>query len=72
MNASDAMRHGTLGPGMRAHRRKLDEEQVRSIVLRRRAGEDAASLAAEFGVCAEYPDQLARGKHWAEVVSAIG
>jgi hypothetical protein len=63
-NAQDAIRHGTLGKGMRAHRRKLSEVQVREICARYTAGESGRALAAEFGVHAYYPSQLVRGKTW--------
>ena len=58
-NAADAIRHGTRGPGERARRLKLSDEQVRNMVQRLRDGEDTRSLAAEFGVSRYYPRQLA-------------
>ncbi|MEN7529328.1 HNH endonuclease [Cupriavidus sp. DL-D2] len=63
-NAADAIRHGTIGPGMLAHRRKLTDDQVREIVQRHRAGESGASIARAYGVSEAYPAQLARGKCW--------
>ncbi|MGK5049619.1 HNH endonuclease [Janthinobacterium sp. GB4P2] len=66
-NAADAMRHGTVGPGMKARRRKLNEDQVRQIRRRFQAGEMGAVLAREYGVCESYPSQLSRGVHWAHL-----
>ena len=63
-NAQDAIRHGTLGKGMRARRRKLTEAQVRDIRSRLEAGETDQALAAEFGVSRYYPNQLLARKHW--------
>ncbi|KEH09286.1 hypothetical protein GY15_31630 [Delftia sp. 670] len=63
-NAQDAIRHGTFGKGMRAHRRKLTDKQVLEICARYTAGEPGRALAAEFGVHAYYPSQLVRGKTW--------
>ena len=68
-NAQDAVRHGTIGPGMRAHRRRLNEEQVREIRQRIQAGEVGSALALEFGVSAAYPMQLAQGKCWASLAA---
>lgn len=64
-NAADAIRHGTLGKGMKAHRRKLNEAQVAEIRLRLIQGESDHELAKEFGVGRYYPNQLLAGKHWA-------
>lgn len=63
-NSQDAIRHGTLGKGMRAHRRKLTEAQVKDICSRIAEGESSSSLAREFGVHTYYPAQLAKGKTW--------
>lgn len=68
-NAADAIRLGTLGPGMLARHRRLDEDQVREIVTRARAGEKAGTLASEFCVCESYIGLLARGKYWSHVVN---
>lgn len=67
-NAADAIRHGTLGPGMRARRRRLSEEQVRQIRTRYAQGEPSTALAKEFGVSAYYPSYLARGRCWAHIL----
>nr|WP_182312109.1 HNH endonuclease [Comamonas testosteroni] len=63
-NAQDAIRHGTLGKGMKARRRRLTEAQVREIRVRLEAGELDRDLAVEFGVCRYYPNQLLAGKCW--------
>jgi len=63
-NTQDAIRHGTLGPGMRARHRRLTEAQVIEIRRRRAAGESPKMLAAEFGVCREYIPVLVSGKAW--------
>lgn len=67
-NAADAIRHGTLGPGMRARRRRLTEEQVRQIRARYAQGESSKALAKEFGVSDYYPSYLARGREWAHIL----
>lgn len=66
-NAADAVRHGTVGPGELAHRRKLSKAQVIEIIERIGRGEPTARLAQEFKVSRYYPAALARGKNWAEV-----
>lgn len=63
-NAADAKRHGTLGSGMRSHRRKLTDVQVADIRRRIAEGEHTAALAQEFGVSRYYPNNLAAGKYW--------
>ena len=63
-NTADAIRHGTLGPGMRSRRRKLTDQQVLEIRRRHGAGERSADLAHEFGVCREYIPQIVSGKAW--------
>lgn len=63
-NTADAIRHGTLGPGMRSRRRKLTDLQVLEIRRRHGDGEQSANLAREFGVCREYIPQLVSGKAW--------
>lgn len=63
-NAQDAIRHGTLGPGMRARHRRLTEAQVIEIRRRRARGESPKALAEEFGVCREYIPVLVKGKAW--------
>lgn len=66
-NAADAIRHGTLGPGMRARRRKLTEAQVMEIKVRLSGGEEDRALAREFGLSLGYPTSLARGRNWAHL-----
>lgn len=66
-NAEDAVRHGTIGPGMKARRRRLDDAQVRQIRDRFAAGESDALLATEYGVSAGYPSKLARRICWAHL-----
>ena len=66
-NTADAIRHGTLGKGMKARRRKLDESDVASIRTRLAAGESSAALAAEFGVSPYYPAKLAAGVRWSHL-----
>ena len=67
-NASDAIRHGTLGEGMKSRRRKLTDEQVREIRRRLLAGEEDGALAKEFGVSRYYPRALLARKCWAALV----
>lgn len=64
-NCADAIRHGTLGPGMKAHHRRLNREQVDEIIRRRNAGERSVELAKEFGVHRCYVPMLVRGACWA-------
>lgn len=64
-NAADAMRHGTLGKGIKARRRKLNTAQVQEIRKRLEAGETDEALAKAFGVSRYYPSQLLAGKRWA-------
>lgn len=66
-NAHDAIKHGTLGKGMRAHRRKLTEEQVREVRRRLLAGEEDHLLAKEFGVSNYYPRKLLARKRWTDL-----
>lgn len=63
-NVQDAIRHGTLGPGMRARHRRLTESQVIEIRRRRACGESPKTLAEEFGVHREYIPVLVSGKAW--------
>lgn len=63
-NTADAIRHGTLGPGMRARRRKLTDQQVLEIRRRYGAGERSVNLAQEFGVHRDYIPQIVKGKAW--------
>lgn len=63
-NAQDAIRHGTLGRGMRARHRKLTDAQVQQIRERRSSGESDKALAVEFGVSRYYPTRLASGLRW--------
>jgi len=64
-NSADAIRHGTLGPGMKARHRRLTREQVDEIIRRRKAGELSVDLAREFGVHRCYVPMLVRGACWA-------
>lgn len=64
-NASDAIRHGTLGKGMRSRRRKLGELDVAEIRRRMKAGEHTKKVARDFGVSDYYPSSIANGRHWA-------
>lgn len=66
-NAQDAIRHGTFGKGMRAHRRKLTDEQVLEIRRRLLDGEEDCALATEFGVSRYYPRKLLTKKRWTEL-----
>ncbi|AYN17458.1 hypothetical protein CHR29_20800 [Pseudomonas monteilii] len=63
-NTADAIRHGTLGPGMRSRRRKLTDKQVIEIRRRHGSGERSADLAREFGVCRDYIPHLVSGRAW--------
>ena len=63
-NVADAIRHGTLGPGMRARRRKLDDAQVAAIRRRHRGGEATKQIAVEFNIHPTYVLMLAKGKCW--------
>ena len=49
---------------MKAHRRKLSDQQVIEVCARLKAGESEAELAREFGVYRYYPSVLARGGRW--------
>ncbi|AVS91405.1 hypothetical protein C8246_05850 [Paracidovorax avenae] len=66
-NTQDAIRHGTIGPGMLAHRRLLSDEQVAEIARRVRSGERSPAVAKEYGVSAYYPSKLAKGQRWAHL-----
>lgn len=66
-NAQDAVTHGTLGPGMRARHRKLDDGQVRAIVRRYRVGGCKHQLAGEFGIHPYYVTVLAKGGRWSHL-----
>lgn len=66
-NAQDAIRHGTLGKGMKAHRRKLTDDQVRAVRRRLLTGEEDQALAQEFGVSRYYPRKLLAKRRWAEL-----
>ena len=66
-NTADAIRHGTIGKGMLAHRRKLTEEQVLSIRRRMSMGEADKDLAVEYGVSRHYPTKLAQAARWGHV-----
>jgi hypothetical protein len=63
-NVADAIRHGTIGPGMRARRRKLSDVQVVEIRRRYQAGEQAVTLEDEFKISAGYAAKLAKGQRW--------
>lgn len=63
-NAADAVRHGTLGPGMRSRRRRLTDVQVMEIRRRSRAGASKHHLAQEFGVHPEYIPKIVSGEAW--------
>lgn len=63
-NSADALRHGTIGPGMRAHHRRLSQADVARIRSRIEAGESGRDLAAEYGVSRYYPSKLAAGQRW--------
>lgn len=63
-NAADAIRHGTLGHGMKARHRRLSAAQVLDIRLRAAAGEPSRSLANEFHVHPSYIPRLIRGRNW--------
>lgn len=66
-NASDAMRHGTLGVGMRSRRRKLNEAQVTEIKSRKTGGESVATIAKDFGIHPKYIYHLMDGRCWPHV-----
>ncbi|MBF6630663.1 MAG: HNH endonuclease [Comamonas sp.] len=70
-NAADAIRHGTLGKGMRAHRRKLNDSQVKELCARLRKGESDADLAAEYGVSRYYPRKLLTGRRWSHLREGV-
>ncbi|EOV2334965.1 HNH endonuclease [Pseudomonas aeruginosa] len=63
-NAADAIRHGTLGPGMRARHRKLSDVQVLEIRRRRREGESPRRIASDYGISRDYVRVLASGNAW--------
>ncbi|WP_417315730.1 HNH endonuclease [Cycloclasticus pugetii] len=66
-NASDAIRHGTLGVGMRSRRRKLTEAEVIEIKSRRADGESVITIARDFGVHRTYIYQLMNRRCWPNV-----
>lgn len=66
-NAADAKRHGTLGTGMKARRRKLTDDQVRMIRQRMAAGEHTKVVAKDFGISEYYPSYLMSKGYWPEV-----
>lgn len=70
-NAADAIRHGTLGKGMKAHRRKLDDSQVKELCARLRKGENDADLATEYGVSRYYPRKLLNGRRWSHLGEGV-
>lgn len=63
-NARDAIRHGTLGPGMKARNRKLTDTQVLEIRARCASGESHAKLSVEYGISQGYIPILVKGHAW--------
>lgn len=60
-NMADKIRHGTSRQGSRHPLHKLSSEQVVAIRTRKKAGETATSLAAEFDIHVETVRSIARG-----------
>lgn len=71
-NVHDAKRHGTLGHGMLAHRRKLTPSSAKNIVTRVIAGEARKAVAAEYGIHPSYIKNLLRGEFWSESTGVGG
>ncbi|WUR15700.1 HNH endonuclease [[Empedobacter] haloabium] len=68
-NSADAIAHGTIGPGLLAHHRRLSEEDVQTIRRRVAAGERSPAIAKDYGVSAYYPSRLAYGQRWSHLGS---
>jgi hypothetical protein len=71
-NAQDSLRHGALGKGMLARRRKLTPASAVEIVTRAERGESAESIAADHGIHPTYVGQLLKGRFWAEATGRGG
>jgi hypothetical protein len=66
-NAADRLRHGHYERGGRHHYAKLNEEQVRTLLERRAAGEKVRDLSAAFGVGVSTVEDILYGKTWRHV-----
>lgn len=66
-NAADAKRHGTLGEGMLARRRKLTDAQVRDIRSMVAGGVPCSRIAKQYGIHDTYPRQLAQRATWRDL-----
>lgn len=65
-NSRDMVIKARQCTGEQHHRTKLTGAQVDEIVRRRGAGEQAASLAREYGVSAETLRRILRGETWVQ------
>lgn len=63
-NHDDAVRHGTLGKGMKAPRRKLTYEQVVSIRKMIGGCTPYRQIAERFNIHKDYVYQLKMGRAW--------
>jgi hypothetical protein len=66
-NMQDAIRHGTIKRGIRQENAKLDDDKVRDILRRLKAGEGQRSLAREFNISRSVLGQIASRKAWRHV-----
>jgi len=71
-NAKDAIRHGTLGPGLLSRHRKLTLGNVHDIIRRLKAGESDREVAQRYGVSRYYPSQILQGRRWQFIESPQG
>lgn len=66
-NVADAIRHGTIGKGMCARRRKLDTKQILEIKSRFNSGDSASLIASDYGVDRTYIYKLNNGERWSHL-----
>lgn len=66
-NQADMTRKGRGRVGTRNGRAKLTEQDVRQIIVRRRAGESPYTLADEFGVDVIAVQRIMRGEIWQHI-----
>jgi hypothetical protein len=70
-NVHDTIRHGRFPQGVRSGTAKLNEEQVKEIRMRRRAGESLESIAAEFNISPQRVCDLSKGRGWRHVKAEV-
>ncbi|SDI30545.1 HNH endonuclease [Vreelandella titanicae] len=66
-NAEDAIKHGTLGLGMKSRRRKLSEQQVIEIKRRCKSGEPKGVIATDYDIHPGYIPHLMDGRCWSHI-----